>query len=147
MVMGWWVTIGVSSPSPGKAGPGAGIPPRPRPARMDSGAEAWLTRPCEPTGVAIHSANDSASSNKQAVMAVTGIILVGYVIAHLLGNLQIFSGNHEQINGYAAFLHNPNNMVALWAARSVLLLAVILHIVASVQLFSQNRAARPVAYI
>lgn len=89
----------------------------------------------------------TAPIGKKAVMAVTGVILVGYVIAHLLGNLQIFSANHEQINAYAAFLHNPNNALALWAARSVLLLAVILHIVASVQLFFQNRAARPVAYI
>ena len=89
----------------------------------------------------------TAPIGKKAVMAVTGVILVGYVIAHLLGNLQIYSANHEQINAYAAFLHNPNNVVALWAARSVLLLAVILHIVAAVQLFFQNRATRPVAYI
>jgi succinate dehydrogenase / fumarate reductase cytochrome b subunit len=88
----------------------------------------------------------TAPIGKKAVMAVTGVMLVGYVVAHLLGNLQIYSSNHEQINGYAAFLHNPNNAVALWAARSILLLAVILHITASVQLFFQNRAARPVAY-
>jgi succinate dehydrogenase / fumarate reductase cytochrome b subunit len=87
-----------------------------------------------------------APIGKKAVMAVTGVMLVGYVVAHLLGNLQIYSSNHEQINGYAAFLHNPNNAVALWAARSVLLLAVILHITASVQLFFQNRAARPISY-
>ena len=89
----------------------------------------------------------TAPIGKKAVMAVTGVILVGYVIAHLLGNLQIYSSNHEQINAYAGFLHNPNNVLALWAARSALLLAVILHIVASVQLFIQNRAARPIAYI
>jgi succinate dehydrogenase / fumarate reductase cytochrome b subunit len=89
----------------------------------------------------------AAPIGKKAVMAVTGVILVGYVVAHLLGNLQIYSPNHDQINAYAGFLHNPNNLLALWAARSVLLLAVILHITASVQLFLQNRAARPVAYI
>ena len=87
-----------------------------------------------------------APIGKKAVMAVTGVILVGYVLAHLLGNLQIYSSNPAQINGYAAFLHNPNTAVALWTARAILLLAVILHIVASVQLFAQNRAARPVAY-
>jgi succinate dehydrogenase / fumarate reductase cytochrome b subunit len=87
-----------------------------------------------------------APIGKKAVMAVTGVMLVGYVLAHLLGNLQIYSSNPQQINAYAAFLHNPSNAVALWAARSVLLLAVILHITASVQLFFQNRAARPVAY-
>jgi succinate dehydrogenase / fumarate reductase, cytochrome b subunit len=88
----------------------------------------------------------AAPIGKKAVMAVTGVILVGYVVAHLLGNLQIFFSNPQQINAYAAFLHNPNNAVALWAARTILLLAVILHIIASVQLFLQNRAARPVSY-
>lgn len=88
----------------------------------------------------------AAPIGKKAVMAVTGVILVGYVVAHLLGNLQIYSSNPTQINAYAAFLHNPNNALALWAARSVLLLAVILHITASIQLWSQNRAARPIAY-
>jgi len=83
---------------------------------------------------------------KKAVMAVTGVILVGYVVAHLLGNLQIYSANREQINTYAAFLHNPSNAVALWTARAILLLAVILHIVAATQLWLQNRAARPVSY-
>jgi succinate dehydrogenase / fumarate reductase cytochrome b subunit len=88
----------------------------------------------------------SAPIGKKAVMAVTGVILVGYVVAHLLGNLQIYSSDPQQINHYAAFLHNPANAIPLWIARSVLLLAVILHIVASVQLFNQNRAARPVSY-
>jgi succinate dehydrogenase / fumarate reductase, cytochrome b subunit len=87
-----------------------------------------------------------APIGKKAVMAVTGVILVGYVVAHLLGNLQIYSPNPDQINTYAAFLHNPNNAVLLWTARIILLAAVILHITASVQLFRQNRAARPVAY-
>ncbi len=88
----------------------------------------------------------SAPIGKKAVMAITGVILVGYVVAHLLGNLQIYSSDPEQINRYAAFLHNPANAIPLWIARSVLLLAVILHIVASIQLFNQNRAARPVSY-
>jgi succinate dehydrogenase / fumarate reductase cytochrome b subunit len=88
----------------------------------------------------------AAPIGKKAVMAVTGVILVGYVVAHLLGNLQIYSSNPAQINSYAAFLHNPSNAIALWTARAILLLAVIMHIVASVQLFAQNRAARPIAY-
>jgi succinate dehydrogenase / fumarate reductase cytochrome b subunit len=87
-----------------------------------------------------------APIGKKALMAITGVILFGYVVAHLLGNLQIFSPNPEQINRYAAFLHNPANAMALWVARAVLLLAVILHIVASVQLWSMNREARPVRY-
>jgi succinate dehydrogenase / fumarate reductase cytochrome b subunit len=87
-----------------------------------------------------------APIGKKAVMAVTGVILFGYVIAHLIGNLQIFSPNVDQINHYAAFLHNPSNAAALWIARLVLLAAVILHITAAVQLWGQARAARPVAY-
>jgi succinate dehydrogenase / fumarate reductase cytochrome b subunit len=87
-----------------------------------------------------------APIGKKAVMAVTGAMLVGYVVAHMLGNLQIYSANRDQINAYAAFLHNPNNAVALWGARTVLLAAVILHIIAAVQLWLQNRAARPVGY-
>jgi succinate dehydrogenase / fumarate reductase cytochrome b subunit len=89
----------------------------------------------------------AAPIGKKAVMAITGVMLVGYVVAHMLGNLQIYSANTNQINVYAAFLHNPANAPLLWGARSVLLLAVILHITAAVQLWLQNRAARPVAYV
>jgi succinate dehydrogenase / fumarate reductase cytochrome b subunit len=88
-----------------------------------------------------------APIGKKAIMAVTGVLLFGYVIAHLLGNLQIYSADPEQINRYAAFLHNPANAAALWTARIVLLAAVVLHIVASVQLWSLKRAARPIGYV
>jgi succinate dehydrogenase / fumarate reductase, cytochrome b subunit len=88
-----------------------------------------------------------APIGKKAVMAITGVMLVGYVFAHLLGNLQIYSTDAEQINRYAAFLHNPANAAALWAARSLLLLAVVLHVTASIQLWLQNRAARPIGYV
>ena len=88
-----------------------------------------------------------APIGKKAVMAITGVMLVGYVLAHMLGNLQIYSSNRDQINTYAAFLHNPASAGLLWGARTVLLLAVILHITAAVQLFFQNRAARPIGYV
>jgi len=88
----------------------------------------------------------AAPIGKKAVMAVTGVILFGYVVAHLLGNLQIFSPDRDQINRYAAFLHDPHNAVLLWTARIVLLLAVVLHIVASTQLWNLNRTARPQSY-
>ncbi len=87
-----------------------------------------------------------APIGKKAVMAVTGLILFGYVVGHLLGNLQIYSADHQQINRYAAFLHNPANVIPLWVIRVALLAAVILHIVAAVQLWLQNRAARPLSY-
>src|ERR1022692_687375 len=87
-----------------------------------------------------------APIGKKAVMAATGIVLFGYVVAHLLGNLQIYSSDPDQINRYAAFLHNPANAVPLWGVRAALLAAVVLHVVAATQLWLQNRAARPVGY-
>ncbi len=87
-----------------------------------------------------------APIGKKAVMAVTGVLLFGYVVAHLIGNLQIYSADQDQINRYAAFLHDPHNVVPLWIARLVLLAAVVMHIVASTQLWSLNRAARPKSY-
>jgi succinate dehydrogenase / fumarate reductase cytochrome b subunit len=88
-----------------------------------------------------------APIGKKAVMAITGVILFGYVIGHLLGNLQIYSSDPEQINRYAGFLHSSANVIPLWAIRALLLLAVILHIVSSIQLWNQNRAARPISYV
>ena len=87
-----------------------------------------------------------APIGKKVVMAITGLILFGYVVGHLLGNLQIYSADHQQINRYAAFLHNPANVIPLWVIRVLLLAAVILHIVSAVQLWLQNRAARPLSY-
>jgi succinate dehydrogenase / fumarate reductase cytochrome b subunit len=87
-----------------------------------------------------------AAIGKKVVMAITGVILFGYVIGHLLGNLQIYAADHEQINRYAAFLHSPGNVIPLWGIRAILLAAVVMHIVSATQLWMQNRAARPLAY-
>jgi succinate dehydrogenase / fumarate reductase, cytochrome b subunit len=84
-------------------------------------------------------------------MAVSGIILVLYLIAHLVGNLKVFQGP-ESFNGYAGFLRTvgapalPAQSV-LWFARIVLLAAVVAHIWAAVSLWRQARAARPVRYV
>jgi succinate dehydrogenase cytochrome b subunit len=83
------------------------------------------------------------SVGKKAVMAVTGIIMVAYLITHVLANLLVFQGP-EQINTYSRFLHGTGG--ALWAARLVLLAALVLHIVAAVQLTARRQAARPVGY-
>jgi succinate dehydrogenase / fumarate reductase cytochrome b subunit len=88
-----------------------------------------------------------APIGKKVVMAITGVILFGYVVAHLLGNLQIYSSDPQQINHYAAFLHNPANAGLLWGARLFLLAAVVMHIVASVQLWKLKRDARPQGYV
>jgi succinate dehydrogenase / fumarate reductase cytochrome b subunit len=87
-----------------------------------------------------------AAIGKKAVMAVTGVILFAYVLAHLLGNLQIYSPDPEQINRYAAFLHDPSRALLLWIARIILLAAVVLHITASIELWLLKREARPVVY-
>ena len=77
-------------------------------------------------------------------MGVTGLIMVGFVIMHMLGNLQAFGGA-EKFNAYGALLHGPLHEVVL-ALRVVLLASVGLHIVAAVQLTLLDRAARPTGY-
>jgi succinate dehydrogenase / fumarate reductase, cytochrome b subunit len=84
-----------------------------------------------------------SSVGKKAVMAVTGLILVAYLITHVAANLLVFEGP-ARINTYAAMLHRTGAL--LWGARLVLLAAVILHIVAAVQLTRGGQAARPVGY-
>lgn len=81
---------------------------------------------------------------KKAVMAVTGVIWVGYLVLHMAGNLQAFAGQ-EKINAYSALLHGPAAEL-LWLARAVLLAALVLHVVMAVQLTARARAARPVGY-
>ena len=87
---------------------------------------------------------------KKAVMAVTGVILFGWIFLHMLGNLKLYQGP-VQMNEYAHFLRalgTPEfpNEGALWIARTILLLCVVLHIHAAYALTMMNRAARPVAY-
>jgi len=87
---------------------------------------------------------------KKAVMAVTGIVLFGFVLGHMLGNLKLYLGA-ESLNHYGEFLRVVGEPLlprglALWIARIGLIVAVILHIQASVQLTLMNRRARPLKY-
>lgn len=83
---------------------------------------------------------------KKAVMAITGVVLFGYVIGHLLGNLQIFLPNgRESINRYAVMLHTYPAL--LWGVRSFLILMIVLHIWAYMQLGLRKVDARPVGYV
>lgn len=84
-----------------------------------------------------------SSLGKKYIMAVTGLALFLFVIAHMAGNLQIFLGR-SAINSYAAFLKSKPGL--LWSARAGLLALVILHIVSAIQLAARNRKARPVRY-
>jgi succinate dehydrogenase / fumarate reductase cytochrome b subunit len=81
---------------------------------------------------------------KKVVMAVTGIILFGFLIGHMAGNLQFFLGR-DVINQYAEDLRKLGGL--LWAVRLALLVAVVLHIVAAIQLAAVKRTARPVNYV
>jgi succinate dehydrogenase / fumarate reductase, cytochrome b subunit len=87
----------------------------------------------------------ASTVGKKIVMAVSGLIMVGYVILHMAGNLQIFEGA-ARLNTYSAFLHGPANE-ALWIIRVVLIVALIAHVVSAYQLTMIDRAARPVPYV
>jgi succinate dehydrogenase / fumarate reductase, cytochrome b subunit len=87
---------------------------------------------------------------KKIVMAVTGAVLVLFVVGHMLGNLKIFSGPYD-INAYARFLREVGQPEwgygeLLWMVRIVLLLCVILHVIAAAQLTRLRWQARPDAY-
>jgi succinate dehydrogenase cytochrome b subunit len=85
----------------------------------------------------------STSIGKKVVMAVTGLILSGFLLVHALGNLQLLWGP-AQLNAYAAKLQAMAPVV--WAFRLTLLLAVALHAFSALLLWLQNRASRPVRY-
>ena len=92
----------------------------------------------------------STMVGKKVVMAVTGAVLVAFVVGHMLGNLKIFLGA-EAIDTYAIFLRTMGeplvpDSVLLWVVRIVLLTCVALHITAAVQLTRMNWAARPESY-
>ncbi len=80
---------------------------------------------------------------KKIVMAVTGVVLSGFVVGHVAGNLQIFEGKLA-INHYSELLHA--SMELLWGVRLVLIASVILHVRAALSLYALKSAARPVAY-
>jgi succinate dehydrogenase / fumarate reductase cytochrome b subunit len=106
---------------------------------------------------------------KKAVMAVTGILLFGFIVLHLIGNLKLYepgmyrgslcaaglpcdpSGNAHYLDAYGYFLRHVGEPAlpaygALWIVRAVLIVAVLLHIWAAWQLTRMARAARPRGY-
>lgn len=85
----------------------------------------------------------NSSLGKKYIMALTGAAMVAFVIAHLLGNLQIFLGP-EVINRYGHFLQS--NLELVWPARIALLLMLVLHVWSAMRLSAENKAARPVDY-
>ncbi len=87
---------------------------------------------------------------KKYLMAITGVIFMGYVLAHMLGNLKLYQGA-EDFNLYAEFLRRLLYPIlpqsgTLNVLRAILLLALVIHVVAAVQLTQMNRRARPSSY-
>jgi succinate dehydrogenase / fumarate reductase cytochrome b subunit len=87
---------------------------------------------------------------KKYAMAISGLIMMGYVVAHMLGNLKLYAGA-ESLDGYAEFLRDilypilPHG-VFLWLVRPILLAALVIHLHAAWVLTRLNRKARPKAY-
>jgi succinate dehydrogenase / fumarate reductase cytochrome b subunit len=85
----------------------------------------------------------STSVGKKVVMAVSGVIVFGFVVVHMIGNLQVFMGP-EKLNKYAEFLQSLGAF--LWVFRALMVLAIFLHIIAATQVTLQSWAARPKLY-
>jgi len=83
------------------------------------------------------------SLGSKVVVALTGLGFAGFVVFHMLGNLQVFQGA-DALNTYAAFLRELP--ILLWSARLGLLLIVVVHIGLTIRLALHNRRARPVPY-
>lgn len=83
------------------------------------------------------------SLSSKVFVALSGMGLAGFVVFHMLGNLQVFEGPGAY-NGYAAFLREMP--IVLWTARLGLLAVAVIHIALAIQLALRNRRARPVAY-
>jgi succinate dehydrogenase / fumarate reductase cytochrome b subunit len=95
-----------------------------------------------------------SSVGKKVIVAITGFVLILYVIGHVLGNLKAFQGDGNgdaAIDDYARWLRDVGEPViphegVLWAVRVVLLACFVVHIVAVIQLSRRNSAARPDGY-
>ena len=83
----------------------------------------------------------SSSLGKKYLMAITGIVLIGFVFVHMAGNLQILMGQ-EKINAYAHTLQTLP-LPILWGSRLFLLVCVVLHAWTAIVLIRENRRARP----
>lgn len=91
-----------------------------------------------------------SSVGKKALMAITGVIWIGYVVVHMWGNLKIYAGA-AALNKYAEELRYLGEPIlaeeqGLWVARAILLVAILTHIWAAASLWSQSNAGRPVGY-
>lgn len=86
-----------------------------------------------------------SSIGKKILIAATGIVLVGFVLGHMIGNLLIFAGP-DAINEYGHFLHTVGHGMGVWVARVVIFGSIILHVILTVQITKKNRASREQRY-
>ena len=83
----------------------------------------------------------SSSIGKKLVVALTGLVLVIFLAGHLSGNLLMYVGR-DAFNEYAEFLHSMLHGIGVWVARIGLIVMLTLHVVGTISLARQNRAAR-----
>ncbi|MFD2255400.1 succinate dehydrogenase cytochrome b subunit [Luteolibacter algae] len=86
-----------------------------------------------------------SSIGKKLIVAVTGLIMVLFLAGHLTGNLLIYVGRGA-FNEYAEFLHDAGHGALIWVARIGLLVAIVLHVWATILLVRENKAARKYKY-
>lgn len=85
-----------------------------------------------------------SSIGRKWIAALTGLFMIGFVVIHMVGNLQMFAGTPDKINQYAHFLKSMP--AVLWSFRLGLVAATGLHIWATLSLARENRAAKPQGY-
>jgi succinate dehydrogenase / fumarate reductase cytochrome b subunit len=105
------------------------------------------TRPLRATGV---STLYRSTIGKKMIMAVTGLLMLAFIVVHMLGNLKVFFGEHD-FDAYAHWLRTIGEPVVhetwyLWIQRTVLTAALVLHIWAAASLSRQDLRARPIQY-
>ena len=84
-----------------------------------------------------------SSIGRKVIVAVTGLLLIGFLLGHLAGNLQVFAGP-DTINAYAAWLQGLGSL--LWVVRIGLIVVFVVHLSLALQLKRENMSARPEAY-
>lgn len=85
----------------------------------------------------------STTIGKKVIVALTGLFMILFLIMHLAGNLEIFSGPNA-VNQYAAFLKTMPKV--LWAFRIALILSVVAHVGLTISLTQSSKKARPHHY-
>ncbi|WP_110946193.1 succinate dehydrogenase [Streptomyces avicenniae] len=125
--------MALATRTPGRSGPARTAPPAPPRGPRTAVGRFWRS-----------------TIGKKTVMAVSGLAMLLYLVAHMVGNLKVFFGP-EEMNGYAHWLRTIGDPVLhhewfLWIMRPLLLLAVVAHGVAAAQLSRRDLAARPVKY-